>query len=316
MYLSIAFAAALAGIGLAQQLTSTLQQITTDFGPNPRNVSFYIYVPANLPANPPILVSPHWCHGSAQDVFNGRPWASMGDKYGFITIYPDSPNTVDKCWDVSSKESLSHDGGGDAQGIASMTRWAIKQYKADKNRVFVTGTSSGAMMTNVMLGSYPELFAAGSAWAGVAFGCYAGNGFDVWSDTCATGKNIKNGTEWAALVKNAYPGYSGFRAKFQTLHGTADTVLNPQNLQEQIKQWTSVFGISATPTDITQDVPLPGWTRRRYGDKFEAYEAAGVTHDIPNQNDFVIDYFDLKCKKTNTTSCYGRPAQKKHYFKS
>lgn len=44
------------------QLTSKLTEIT-DFGPNPRNVSMFIYVPANLPPNPPILVSPHWCHG-------------------------------------------------------------------------------------------------------------------------------------------------------------------------------------------------------------------------------------------------------------
>jgi acetylxylan esterase len=65
------------------QLTSKLTEIT-NFGPNPRNVSMFIYVPANLPANPPILVktskyelhvrhtltpykvSPHWCHGTAQ----------------------------------------------------------------------------------------------------------------------------------------------------------------------------------------------------------------------------------------------------------
>ena len=44
------------------------------------------------------------------------------------------------------------------------------------------------MMTNVLLGSYPDVFAAGSAWAGVAFGCFAGNGYDVWSNECATGQ--------------------------------------------------------------------------------------------------------------------------------
>jgi acetylxylan esterase len=151
------------------QLTSKLSHIT-DFGPNPRNVSMYIYVPANLPQNPPILVSPHWCHGTAQQVFEYRSWASAGDKYGFITIYPDSPNKADQCWDVSSKESLTHDGGGDALGIISMIRWTLEKYDGDKDRVFVSGTSSGAMMTNVLIGSYPDVFAAGSAWAGVPFG--------------------------------------------------------------------------------------------------------------------------------------------------
>ncbi|KAF2276429.1 acetylxylan esteras-like protein 1 precursor [Westerdykella ornata] len=280
----------------SQTLTSTLTQITTPFGPNPRNVSFYIYVPSPLPPNSPILVVPHWCHGTAQQAFQYRPYASQGDTYGFISIYPDSPNKADQCWDVSSKETLTHEGGGDAQGIVSMVRWALEKYKGDAGRVFVTGTSSGAMMTNVLLGSYPDVFAGGSAFAGVPFGCFAGDGFAVWSDACATGKIIRNGSEWDSLVRNAYPGYTGWRPKLQTFHGTKDNVLYPQNLEEQVKQWTSVFGVSTTPTEVALDTPLKGWTRRRYGSKFEAYEAEGVTHDIPNQADVVLDFFCLRCR--------------------
>lgn len=299
-YVIVAFFCAITAS--AQTLSSTLTQVK-DFGPNPRNVSMYIYVPKNLTAKPPIMVVPHWCHGTAQDAFRGRPYASLGDTYGFISIYPDSPNKADQCWDVSSKQSLTHEGGGDALGIVSMVRWTLQKYGGDKDRVFVTGTSSGAMMTNVLLGSYPDVFAAGSAWAGVAFGCFAGDGYGVWSDACATGKIIKNGTQWAAMVKNAYPEYNGFRPKMQVFHGTADTVLYPQNLKEEIKQWTSVFNVSETPSEITKDTPLKGWTRSRYGKKFEAYEAAGVSHDIPNQADVVMDWFDLKC---NGDACYSR----------
>ena len=174
-----------------------------------------------------------------------------------------------------------------------MVKWTLKKYNADPDRVFVSGTSSGAMMTNVLLGSYPDLFAAGSAWAGVPFGCFAGNGYDVWSDACATGKIIKTPQEWASLVKNAYPGYKGFRTKMQVFHGTADNILYPQNLQEEIKQWTGVFGYSQTPYQTTPNTPLQGWTRTRYGPKFEAYSAAGVDHNIPNQNSLVLQYFDL-----------------------
>lgn len=286
------------------QLTSKLTQIT-DFGPNPRNVEMHIYVPAKLQANPPILVTPHWCGGTAQQNFEWRSWASAGDKYGFITIYPNTTN-ADRCWDVSSKATLRHDGGGDSQGIASMVHWALKNYHGDPDRVFVQGTSSGAMMTNVLIGAYPELFAAGSAWAGVPFGCFAGDGFDVWNPDCAAGKIIKTGVEWAAIVHDAFWDYQAFRPKFQTFHGLADTTISPQNLKEQIKQWTAVLGVSETPTSTTQDTPLTGWTRYQYGDKFEAYEAAGVTHNIPTQDDLVIDYFDLRCQKSETTKCYSR----------
>jgi acetylxylan esterase len=290
-----------ASLATAQTLSSTLTQVQ-NFGPNPRNVSMYIYVPKNLPANPPILVVPHWCHGTAQDAFAGRPYASLGDTYGFISIYPNSPNVADQCWDVSSNASLTHNGGGDALGIVSMVQYALKTYGGNANRVFVTGTSSGAMMTQVLLGSYPDVFAAGSAFAGVPFGCFAGNGYGVWSDACATGKIIKSGTEWAKLVKNAYPGFKGTRPKLQVWHGTVDNVLYPQNLKEEVKQWTSVFGVSEVPTETTKDTPLKGWTRRRYGKQFEAYEAEGVDHNIPNQADVVMDWFDLKCKGTGCFS--------------
>lgn len=298
----------LTAVASAQQLTSKLTQVK-NFGPNPRNVTMYIYVPANLPPNPPILVSPHWCHGTAQNVFDYRPWASLGDQYGFISIYPNSSNP-DQCWDVSSKQSLTHNGGGDALGIVSMVKWTLQNYRADKDRIFVTGTSSGAMMSSVLVGSYPDLFAAGSAWAGVPFGCYAGDGYDVWSDACATGQIIKTGPEWAALIKNAYLGYKGFRPKFQTLHGSIDNVLNPQNLQEQIKQWTTILGVGQTPTNTTLNTPVAGWTRYRYGDKFEAYSAAGVDHNIPTDVDTVdtvIDFFELRCKGPR---CFSRKSYK------
>lgn len=288
----------------AQTLSSKLTSIES-FGPNPRNVSMYIYVPANLPPNPPVLVSPHWCHGTAQNVFDWRPWARMGDQWGFITIYPNTSN-ADQCWDVSSPQSLSHDGGGDALGIVSMVRWTLEKYHADPDRVFVTGTSSGAMMTNVLLGSYPDVFAAGSAWAGVPFACYAGPGYDVWSDDCAKGKIIRTGDEWAKIVHDAYPEYKGFRPKMQTLHGTKDDIIFPQNLKEQVKQWTSVLGVSDIPTEVTADTPIAGWTRRRYGDKFEAYEAEGVDHNIPTDDKtvgVVVDFFDLKCQGQG---CFSR----------
>lgn len=184
-----------------------------------------------------------------------------------------------------------------------MVRWALEQHQGDPDRVFVTGTSSGAMMTNVLLGSYPDVFAGGSAFAGVPFGCFAGEGYAVWSDACATGKIIKNGSDWAAMVKDAYPVYDGWRPRIQVFHGTEDTVLFPQNLQEEVKQWTSVLGVSEVPTETTQDTPVKGWTRNRYGGKFEAYEAKGVGHDIPNQADVVLDWFDLNC---TGSGCFKR----------
>jgi hypothetical protein len=106
-------------------------------------------------------------------------------------------------------------------------------------------------------------------------------------------------------VFDAYPGYSGPRPKMQVLHGTNDTVLYPPNFTEEIKQWTTVLGLTNVTREATEDTPLPGWTKYSYGEKFEAYSAAGVDHDIPNQGDLVLDFFDLKCNSTERP-CYSQ----------
>lgn len=282
---------------------ASLQNIT-DFGPNPTNVTFYLYVPDAVQPSAPLLVYPHWCHGTALDAFSQKPWKGLADQLGFITIYPSTPWTADYCWDVSSNQTLTHDGGGDSLGIASMVRWTLKNKDVDPDRVFVTGVSSGAMMTNVLIGAYPDLFAAGSAFAGVAFGCFAGDGYDVWSNDCATGEVQHTGAEWAAIVEAAYPSYTGPRPKMQVFHGTADETLNVTNYYQEIRQWTTVLDTGNTSVATPND-PQANWTKNVYGNKdlFEAFLAEGVTHNIPDQVGEVIRFFGLNC--TGGT-CFSR----------
>lgn len=173
-------------------LSATLTQVT-DFGSNPTNVGMFIYVPDTLASNPAIIVAMHYCTGTAQAYYSGTQYANLANTYGFIVIYPDAPDSGG-CWDVHSTATLTHDAGGDSLGIASMVRYTISKYGADKSRVFMTGTSSGAMMTNVLAGAYPDLFAAGAAFAGVPYGCFAGP--DMWNSQCSSGQLIKTAQVW------------------------------------------------------------------------------------------------------------------------
>ncbi|KAK3312844.1 Alpha/Beta hydrolase protein [Apodospora peruviana] len=270
---------------------ASLVQVTENFGPNPTKVGFYIFVPDVLPTKPAILVNPHWCHGTASAAYSGSQYATLAKKYGFIVIFPNSSNKADQCWDVSSTQTLTHNGGGDSLGIVSMVRWTLSKYNADPARVFVTGVSSGGMMTNVLIGAYPDIFAAGSAWAGVPFGCFAppsGNGSGVygyWNDDCAKGKVVHTSEEWKGIVEGAFVkegGYKGWRPKMQTFHGTKDETLNYVNFGEQVKEWTAVLGLNSTPTKTELNTPVSGWIKTTYGGNgwFEAYSAAGVTHNI------------------------------------
>jgi dipeptidyl aminopeptidase/acylaminoacyl peptidase len=66
-------------------------------------------------------------------------------------IYP-SATRSGGCFDVYSQEALRRNRGSDPVGIRSMVAHVQQRYGADPDRIFVTGASSGAMMTNVLLG--------------------------------------------------------------------------------------------------------------------------------------------------------------------
>ena len=275
---------------------ASLVQIT-NFGANPTGLGFYLYVPDSAGAHPPILVALHQCTQSGPAFYAGTEFASLANQYGFIVIYP-SATRSGGCWDVSSSGALTRGGGSDPEGIMSMVTYTEQHYGGDPSQVYVTGASSGAMMTNVLLGDYPDVFKAGAAFMGVPFGCFAGPGVDVWNSACADGQISMTPQQWGDLVRNADPGYTGPRPRMQLWHGTADTTLNHNNFGEEIKQWTNVLGVSQTPTST--DSPQSGWTRTRYDNsagtvEVEAYSIAGAGHVLPltGMAAYAIHFFGL-----------------------
>ncbi|MFI1000507.1 PHB depolymerase family esterase [Streptomyces galbus] len=275
-------ASAHAGDRAAAAVPAAALTEVTGFGANPSNLRMYVYVPASVTAHPAVLVAVHWCTGSGPDMYNGTEYASLADRLGFVVVYP-SVTRASKCFDVSSPQALRRDGGSDPVGIRSMVDWVTRTYAADTGRVFVTGISSGAMMTNVLLGDYPDVFAAGAAFAGVPFGCFATTDGSEWNSACAGGTVNRTPREWGDLVRAAYPGYTGPRPRMQLWHGTEDDTLRYPNFGEEIDQWTDVQGVSRTPA--ATDSPAAGWTRTRYGSTgdrapVEAVSLQGVGHGV------------------------------------
>jgi poly(hydroxyalkanoate) depolymerase family esterase len=292
----------LAHASAASAQTGTLQEIT-GFGQNPSQLRMYVYRPLAPKAKPPIVVAVHWCHGDGMAMYNGSEYARLADRYGYIAIYPSVTQASDGCFDVASTATLTHGGGSDSLGIVSMVQYALKTYGGDASRVYVTGVSSGAMMTNVLLGAYPDVFQAGAAFAGVPFGCFAGP--YSWSADCATGKVTHTPAEWGDLARAAYPGYTGPRPRMQLWHGTADEVLSYVDFGEEIEQWTNVLGVSQTPVTTEQNTPQSGWTRTRYGSAgegaaVEAISMANVVHNLPVQYAAAIHFFGLDVTTPDT----------------
>jgi acetylxylan esterase len=256
----------------------------TNFGTNPTGLRMHLYVPDRLSSSrPPILVAVHFCTGSGPVFFSGTEFASLADRFGFIVIYP-SATRSGACFDVSSPGALTHNGNSDPVGIVSMVRWVEQNRNGDPNRVFVTGASSGGMMTNVLLGDYPDVFKAGAAFMGVPFSCFATTDGSMWNTACANGQISKTPQQWGDAVRNAFPGFTGTRPRMQLWHGTADNTLFFPNFGEEVKQWTNVLGVSQTPAST--DSPQSGWTHTKYGNTsamppVEAYSLSGVGHSLP-----------------------------------
>jgi len=276
--------------------TSTLTEIP-DFGPNPTGLQMFEYVPQHVARHPGVVVVLHYCTGSGPAMFSGTQYASLADRYGFVVIYPSAPRDG-HCFDVSSPGALRHDGDSDPVGIVSMVRYAERHQHVDPHRVYATGISSGAMMTNVLLGDYPDVFAAGSAMSGVPFACFATTDGSSWNSDCANGTISHTPQEWGALVRAADPGFRGLRPRMQLWHGTADTVLYYPNFGEEVKEWTNV--LAARPVRV--DHPRPTWTHTVYRDRFgrlavDAYSVDGATHNVafdePGLDELAVDFFGL-----------------------
>lgn len=207
-----------------------------------------------------------------------RKFASLADRYGFIVIYPQASHTANgmsNCFDVWSDAALHHGGGSDPVSIGNMVTYAEQHYGGDPQRVFATGFSSGAMETDNLLATYPDVFRAGAPFSGIPYGCMAGGGHVRRQDAAAVGRP----------GPGRLPGLHRPRPRVQAWHGTSDSVLPFSMLQEEVDEWTNVFGLSQTPTST--DSPQSGWTRRRFADSsgtvdVEAYAIAGAGHDLPH----------------------------------
>jgi acetylxylan esterase len=267
----------------------------------PSYMQMYIYVPDKLATKPPIMVSSHSCGSTATGQLGNIPLSqAAADKNGFILILPDNPGQ--NCWDVGTTKSLTHDGGGDTQGVAQMVKYAITKYNADPARVYAMGGSGGGMMTQALMAVYPDVFRAGSARAGVAAGCWS-DGYassNQWSNNCANGVTDKTAQQWGDLVRGMFPGYMGHRPRLQTMQGEADTTISYKNTAEAIKEWTNVLGLTTAPTSTDTGYKAANATYdRQFWQNacgyvvFEAWSSPGGTHSMPYEEADILKFFGL-----------------------
>ncbi|SCF61561.1 esterase, PHB depolymerase family [Streptomyces sp. Cmuel-A718b] len=244
----------------------------------------YVYRPAALPANAPVVVALHGCTQGAQVYSDNSGLNTFADRHGFLVVYAETTtvNNANKCFNWFQPGDTRR-GQGEAASIRQMVAHAATAYGVDTGRVQVTGLSAGGAMTSVMLAAYPDVFAAGAVVAGIPYGC----GTDVVSAFgCMSPGVDRTPAAWAQAVRDAHPGFAGPWPRVAIWHGDNDATVAPRNADELRDQWTAVHGLGQTP-DRTSTIGPNSTRRSEYlaadggASAVEVNRVPGIGHGTP-----------------------------------
>lgn len=267
------------GIAGEAAIAGTFTQVT-GFGSNPGNILMYRYVPDNLTAGRPLVVVVHGCTQSAADMDAETGWTKWADEFGVALLFPQQQtiNNSSKCWNFFVNGDYQR-GQGEPLSIKQGIDWMVNQHGLDTNRIFITGLSSGAAMTNVMLAVYPDVFAAGAPVAGVPFKCATNIPSSLF---CNAGNVVKTPQQWGDLVRGATT-RTGPWPRVSIWHGTSDGTVNIANLTETMEQWTNVHGVNQTPdvSDTVAGYPHKVYRNGQGTAVVETFSITGMGHGQP-----------------------------------
>ena len=272
----------------------------TGFGSNPGNLNMYSYVPTGIAAKAPLVVVMHGCTQNAATVSAESGWNTLADRHKFHVVYPEqiAANNSSLCfnWFVSGDQDRNQ---GEVLSIKQMVDYMKAHYNIDTTKVFVTGLSAGACMTNVMLACYPELFAKGAVMAGAPHKA-ASNATQAYYVGLGTVTDTPQ--NWGTLVTNEYPTYTGNYPAVAVFHGSNDAVVNINNETEIMKQWTNVHGADQTADAVINSFNGNSFvTKNIFNDNtgkevVETYTLSGMGHAIALDTGACYQ----KCGKTGT----------------
>jgi feruloyl esterase len=251
-----------------------------DFGTNPGNLRMLTYVPPKPSKAPALVVALHGCTQTAAVYDHGSAWSRLADTYGFAVLFPEQQraNNPNNCfnWFLPFDTQRNH---GEVASVRQMIERMIRDHGIDRRRVFIVGLSAGGAMTSAMLATYPDVFAGGAIIAGLPYGS-ARNVQEAFESMAKGGD--RSAQEWGDLVRNA-SSHRGLWPKISLWHGTSDAIVDPRNLEDALKQWIDVHGLSVRPR-IEHEIEGHSrrvWRTEADDDAIEAITIVGMGHGVP-----------------------------------
>jgi len=188
----------------------------------------------------PLVIALHGYTQSAADYLDTTEWDVLAGRYGFHVVFPQAPGDRAFYWYTNGRDR----GQPDPEGIVAMIDALEATTPIDRTRVYVTGLSAGGYMAVSLLAGYPDVFAAGASFSGGPHGC---------SSLCASIPSA--GTDVTAAFREHWSDASARKPRLMLVHGDADGVVAPGNMDQAMRQWTTALGTDTTPDNAAMGLP-------------------------------------------------------------